>query len=277
MIADLSGWHIRKSNGDLVEFSEEKLRKSLYQAKANKATVDAIIEEIKNQANNLDATKSIFNLAYKLLKKHARTNAACYNLKRGILQLGPGGYLFERLVGRIFEAKGYNVSIGQIVAGRCVNHEMDVIGHNGKQQVWVECKFRNQAHVAIDIKTALYVYARFDDVFNQVSEPSSISTYLLTNVRFTLDAEKYAICTKLNLIGWNYPQHAGIKDLIDAYKLYPLTCLSELPSGLKKQLLALGYICAIDLISIKEKLIELGLKQRQWVLLKTEIEHLCEI
>ena len=43
------------------------------------------------------------------------------------MELGPSGFPFEKLVGKILEQEGFETRVGVIVQGNCVQHEVDVI------------------------------------------------------------------------------------------------------------------------------------------------------
>ena len=49
------------------------------------------------------------------------------------MELGPSGYPFERFIGAVMKSMGYQTSVGRIVSGRCVTHELDVIGRKKKR------------------------------------------------------------------------------------------------------------------------------------------------
>ena len=118
---------IIKANGDKVSFEIKKLENSLRRSGASDATVERIGKEISNTLFEGMHTKKIYKKAFALLKKEAHPQAARYHLKKGIQELGPSGFPFEKYLSEILEYEGYKVQVGQIVKGDCVNHEIDVI------------------------------------------------------------------------------------------------------------------------------------------------------
>ena len=77
--------------------------------------------------------------------------------------------LFQTIVGfiaELFKQQGYKVEVGKILQGNCVSHEIDVIAVKENQLNLMECKYRNQPGVAVDVKTPLYIKARFEDVLD---------------------------------------------------------------------------------------------------------------
>lgn len=72
-------------------------------------------------------TNKIYQLAFKMLKGKSRVSASKYKLKKALMQLGPSGFPFEKLVGKIMEQEGFKTNVGVIVQGNCVQYEVDVI------------------------------------------------------------------------------------------------------------------------------------------------------
>jgi hypothetical protein len=74
----------------------------------------------------------------------------------------------------------------------------------------------------------------------------------------------------MGVTGWNYPAEEGLRNLIEKYKLYPVTILSSL-SGNQKQLLLENHFVSIgdilqnqsclDLLEIQNDKKELIIKE----------------
>lgn len=252
--------YIQKASGEKVIFSEEKLRRSLSKACPDKKTVDQIIQVIINSLIPGITTQKIYNDAFALLAQISRPSAGKYKLKAAIMELGPSGYPFERYVGEILKHQGFEVQVGQIVKGHCVNHEIDVIALKDDKHFMVECKFHNRPGFQCDVKIPLYIQARFEDVEKQWKCLPGHSEkfhqgWVVTNTRFTGDAIQYGTCSGLNLIGWDYPLKGSLNDLIDASGLYPLTCLTTLTNIEKEKLLGNKIVLCKELCH-DEKVLE---------------------
>ena len=75
-----------------------------------------------------------------------------------------------------------------------------------KERILVECKFHNKQQYYSDLKTSLYVKARFDDINAQKSGSEKFTTCLLaTNTKFTRNAIRYSECAGIKLLSWGYP------------------------------------------------------------------------
>ena len=58
--------------------------------------------------------------------------------------------------------------------------------------------------------------------------------WLITNTKFTDKAVKYGECNHLKMIGWNYPFHENLHDLVEKYELVPITSLTSIGSKKRK-------------------------------------------
>jgi hypothetical protein len=193
--------------------------------------------------------------------------------------MGPSGYPFEKLVGEILASQGFSVKVSQTVPGICVTHEVDVVAIKDKQHIMVECKFHNEASTKSDIKVALYVQARFEDIekAGDVSGRSKRFTeaWLVTNTRFTSDAIQYAQCMGMKTIGWNHPQDGSLSELIDRARLHPVTSLTSLTKAQKKQLLDSGIVSCKELLNNPEVLSSIVTDEAKATRILKETQELC--
>ncbi|MCG8475517.1 MAG: restriction endonuclease [Cytophagales bacterium] len=271
---------ILKASGEIVPFSKEKLTKSMLKAGASYTIIEEILHEIELSLHHKTTTNQIYKKAFRLLKLYSKPIAARYKLKKAIAQLGPSGYPFERFMAEILNFQGYQTQLNQLIPGRCVNHEVDVLARNDHELIMLECKFHNRAGYKSDIKVPLYIKARFDDLKNEWQKLESVrdlhmQAWIATNTRFSEDAIKYAKCAGLHLISWDYPSHGSLRERIDLAGLYPLTCLSSLSKGDKHRLLhAKNMVLCKDLLRNPMALHELGLKTRETHKVLKEINEL---
>ena len=91
-----------------------------------------------------------------------------------------------------------------------------------------------------DIKDALYVKARYDDLKQAPLQSSRVDEgWLVTNTRFTQNAIRYARCSNLTLVGWDYPRTRGLLDMIEQGvddNLKVLAGLHKAVSGLRYEI-----------------------------------------
>ncbi len=223
---------IKKGDGSLEPFDANKLQLSMRKAGASQAEAGEVTDAVMSVLKAGMSTKEIYGIAFKELKRISRKAASKFGLKAALFKLGPEGYPFETFIGAMLKGRGYSTKLRQIINGRCVNHEMDVIAErpamNGKAatKAAIECKFHNAMGTLCRIQTALYCWARFLDI--RETNPSIDSMWLVTNTKFSLDAIQYSDCVGLKLLGWSFPSNESLQIRIEENKLYPITVLHSL-------------------------------------------------
>ncbi len=272
---------ITKASGEQEAFRAEKLRQSLLRAQVSPALADTIVDHVSKELRPGMSTAHIYRHAFSLLKQQEPIGAARYNLKKAIMELGPTGHPFEQLVGKLFEAQGFTVEVAVIVQGACVSHEVDVVAHKGERHLMVECKFHNQLGLKSDVKTALYVHARFEDIKKQWEHNPNDAhhfheAWLVTNTKLTSDAIQYARCSGMHAVGWSHPHEGNLQHMIERMGLHPLTCLTTLTPTHHQKLLAQGLVLCKDIPTHQEALQPLRLSSIQITAVMQEIATLCK-
>ncbi len=267
--------YITKSSGQVERFSIKKLKRSLRKAGAPSNIITQIVDDILKRPD-LDTTKKIYDYAYKQLKGIDRPLAARYSLKNALYELGPSGHLFEQYTALIFQELGFNTQVGVIEQGACVDHEIDVLMEKDNQRYMAECKFHNRRGIKTDVKVALYIKARFEDLSDRWETQPSLAcdgVWLVTNTQFTSEAIKYGTCADIMLLGWAYPHNKGLAMLIDSLDLHPITSLTCLTKKQKRMILKHGVLLCRDLIHRPDLLKMLGIRQVKKV--QDECKALC--
>jgi hypothetical protein len=271
--------YITKADGSRELFNQEKLTSSLLRAGSSRKNANDILEHIQSELTDGMTTKDIYRHAFEMLHKEDKPIAIRYSLKKAILELGPSGFPFEKFIAEIFKADGFSTLTGQVVNGFCVEHEIDVIAWNKEKLIMCEAKFHNEGGMKSDLKVALYVKARFDDLrkmtFKYGKERKLDEGWLITNTKFSKTAIEYGSCQGgLIMIGWNYPPKGNLHDMILEAKLHPLTCLTSLKTTHKKALLDLGIVLCKTILENKNILKDVGLKDNEIKKVIDEIETL---
>ncbi len=238
---------VRKRDGAYVPFDIEKLRNALQRSGATANESADVVEKLKTKLFNGITTKRIYEIAYGLLRKRSNNAAGRYRLKKAILELGPTGYPFEKFVGKLFEADGYNAKVGVFVQGLCVQHEVDVVAQKGNKKYMVECKFHSDSRKKSDVKVALYIHSRFLDVSakwkQEENNPEMVyKGMVVTNTRFSEDAMQFGKCAGMKVVSWDYPHGNSLKDWIDRSAYHPITSLASLRKKEKQFLLEKGIV-----------------------------------
>lgn len=251
--------YVIKANGTREAFDVSKLEHSLKLAGASDETIRKVLDHITNHLADGITTHEIYKHAFALLHAEAAPVVTRYSLKRAIMELGPSGFPFEDFVAEIFRAQGFTALTGQVVKGFCVAHEVDVVAWNDEKLIMVEAKFHNELGIKSDLKTALYVKARFEDLgkvtFNYGKERKLDEAWLVTNTKFSSTAIEYGSCQGgLVMVGWNYPPIGNLHDMIIHAKLHPLTCLTSMNGREKKVLLDKGIVLCKTILDNPELL-----------------------
>jgi hypothetical protein len=233
-----------KGDGTKEEFVPWKLVESLKHAGADQGLAEDISRKIARSVKEGMSTTAIYRAAFTDLRKEERIAAARYSMRRAILELGPTGFPFEDFVAELMRADGYETELRAIIPGRCIEHEVDVVLKKNGRTIGAELKFHNTPGFKTDLKTVLYVRARYWDIewgADDRGEKDGIREgWLITNTKFTGNAIDYASCSGIKLLGWSFPKGESLSELITRTKVYPITILTSLSNTDKSRLLQTG-------------------------------------
>src|SRR3989338_6254857 len=219
---------VTKADGEQEPFDAVKLERSLERAGASSTKRAKIASRILEELRPGITTVEIYRHAYKMLEEEEELPiAARYSIKRAIFDLGPSGFPFEQFLAEVLRAHGWRATTGAALTGRCAPHEVDVFAEKDGKRIGIEAKFHNEPGGKTDIKDALYVKARYEDLRSAPDPSSRVDEgWLITNTSFTRNAIRYAQCSDLTLIGWDYPRSRNLMTLIEEARVHPLTCLT---------------------------------------------------
>lgn len=270
---------IRKASGEKEAFDPEKLRNSIKRAGTPDDITDQIIDEILPQLQDGMTTQEIYKKAFGMLRKRKRANAARYSLKKAIMELGPTGYPFEHFVAQVLAHNGFEVSVGQVVQGRCVTHEVDVIATTDTTQYIVECKYYNSQGKYANVKVPLYIRSRVNDIIEYREKLHDFKNirffgWIVTNTRFTEDAMNYGRCAGLNMLSWNIPRGKGLKDMVEKAGVYPVTVITSLNKKQKEYILSKEIVLCKHLRENIKILHEVGFTDKSLKKVVDEIDEL---
>lgn len=264
---------VTKATGEIEEFSEEKLRNSIQRAGVPQQLQNQAIDHIKSRLTPNIKTSEIYQHIKEFLTEKQPFAVAKFSLKQAIMDLGPTGYPFESFIAKILETKGYVTQIRQILQGKCITHEVDVVAQKGSERVMVEAKYHNMPGTKTNIHVALYIKARFDDLLDKNNLNQA---WLVTNTKITQDAIAYSACMNMKVISWNYPEGEGLRDLIEQSGLTPITALSSLSNAQKQKLLQEDIVFSKELCR-PDLLKSLGLSKADEEKLLSEIKFACNL
>lgn len=269
---------IVKADGSIEVWDGSKLETSLMRSGASDATAMRIRQTVEASLASSEPSNEIYRRAFSMLRREERTAAARYSLRRALFEFGPTGHPFEDFVAQMFKMEGWAVEPRRIISGRCVPHEVDVYATRKGEHLAAELKYHNDPGYKTDVKVALYVKARFDDIWH--CDPKARGScpvdqgYLITNTKFTTQAVDYAKCAGLSLLGWSYPNGAGLYDRITASGLYPVTVLTQLKKSEKRLLVDKGIVTTALVRENRSLLREISIPPERIGSIVAEIETL---
>ena len=272
---------IKKYSGEYEAFDVNKLINSLRRSRADEDIIQDVARKVQEQIEEGMTTKKIYQLAFKMLKRKSRVSASKYKLKKALMELGPTGFPFEKLVGKLLAHEGFSTQVGVIVQGNCVQHEVDVIAQKDNTHYMIECKYHSDQGRFCNVKIPLYIHSRFLDVEKQWERQKGHEAKLhkggvYTNTRFTSDAVQYGKCVELLLTSWDYPIGDGLKDRIDKLGLHPLTALTTLTKAEKTKLLDEGIVLCKELHEKPVLLEKIGIDKKRHKKILEDSEALCK-
>lgn len=269
-------FRVQKADGEFEPFKVSKLRHSLKRAGASNRVINHILDQIFEFAHQKDhiTTYEIYREAFKLLQKEELGVASRYSLKRAVFDLGPTGFPFEDFIAEIYRAHGFTTLTRRVIKGKCATHEMDMVATKGNRCYGAEMKFHNSPGLKSDLKVALYVAARFEDI-NNTAKKKFTDKLLITNTKFTREAQKFGDCSGLTMISWSQPGGGNLQDLIEGARVHPLTCLTTLSQSQKQKLLAEGNVLCRSVNGNEELLLRVGVSKNKLDRVMAEIGDLC--
>ncbi len=273
---------IVKADGSKESFDPTRLVLSLRRAGAGAYTAERIAALITETVAPGTSSREIYARAFSLLRKEARPVAARYRLRGALFELGPTGHPFEDFISHLYRAEGWSVETRKMIRGKCVTHEVDFYASHPGQNTFLaaELKYHNDPNYKSDLKTALYVKSRFDDIFScdpKVRACPIDRGILITNTKFTSEAIAYAECAGVELLGWGYPLHDTLFMRMSRARVYPITSLTGLSRAEKNLLIAAGTIAVDEVLRDKRRLDVLHLSPERVGELLAEAEGLLSL
>ncbi|VVC02613.1 Restriction endonuclease [Candidatus Bilamarchaeum dharawalense] len=256
MLQDI--WVIKES-GEKEKFSPSKVKHALKRTGLSQKETDEILAKLETKLYDGISTKKIYAILYELIESSKPEVSHRYNLKRALFEIGPEGYEFETFISKLLTREGYQTDLRQIIQGKCVSHEIDVVAAKGSENYMIECKFHNQPGAKCRVQTVLYVYSRFLDLREGAKKgrcKEFTNPWLITNTKFSEDVLAYAQCMGIPLLGWKYPMKKSLEEMIDRTKCYPVTVIN-MSNDILRRLLAKSIVTISDIPENPDRLVDL--------------------
>jgi hypothetical protein len=180
------------------------------------------------------------------------------------------------LVSSVLERDAYKTTVGEIIHGKCVSHEIDVLAKKDDKYIAIECKFHSDDNYICNIKVPLYIHSRYRDLKKNWNRSTPLKeVWIVTNTRFSADAIDYAQCNDIKLLSWNYPKDNGLKVRLSKHGFYPITVLTLLTKHEKQELLKQSVILCSELLQNHYVLNKIGVHEKRKKKILLEIKELC--
>lgn len=224
--------HIIKSNGERVPFKSDKIAETLKRIGAKQDMINHVVQNVTSKVKEGMSTGDVYAIVRKELHKENRCIAHRYNLRAGLLKLGPAGFKFEKYVASVLQAYQYQAEVpDHDLPGLCVNHEIDVVARTPNRNIMIEAKFRNRFDDTVTLKDVLATWARLIDLREGAKAgktvPNFDEAWIVTNGRFSDQAHQFGVCKGIQMIGWSTHENS-LARMVDHAALYPITVLEHL-------------------------------------------------
>lgn len=265
--------NVTKANGKKEEFNDNKVMDSIRRAKIAKSIEDNVLRHVKSKIYEGIPTSEIYHHIIEFLgESESPFSKSRYSLKEAIMDLGPTGYPFEDFIAEILKSQGFETQTRQILMGKCITHEIDVLAKKDNKTTMIEAKFHNHAGTRSEVHVALYTFARFQDIKDRNNIQDA---WLVTNTKTSLDANTYGLCAGLRIMSWNYPDNSSLRELIEKSRLHPITMLTTIPNALKNTLLNNHIVLCKNIHENPSVLNELPLSQEEKDRTLAELAYIC--
>lgn len=244
---------VTKFDGRKQPFSKEKIVRTCLRMHANLQQANDVANKIEKELYDEISTKEILQKIFKYLQEFKPEIKHQIDLREAIALLRPKPD-FEQFVSLLLKEYGYRIEANQIIAGRCVEHEVDAIARKNNETILVEIKHHLQPHAYTGISVFLEVRAELEDLLEgyrwKKNNINFSKALVVCNTKISDHAKQYAICKGIEHIGWRFPEEKSLEQMIEEKRFYPITLLKDLDIQTQAKLGDNGIILLKQLIEI---------------------------
>ncbi len=212
---------------------------------ASREIADEVSGKVEKQLYDGIPTSKILQMTFRLLRNYKPAVKHLLDLRRG-LSLMDSKPEFEVFVQVLLANSGFEVSPNRILAGKCVEHEVDAIAKKSGLTYFVEAKHHVNYHTPTGLDESRIARAILEDVtegFQYGNCNLKIDrAMIVTNTRYSEHARRYGKCRDILQIGWNSPTNLSLQNMIEKNSLYPISCLRGLKRTTKAKLVTKGIV-----------------------------------
>jgi len=252
---------VTKFDGSEQPFDKQKIVRTCLRMHASPDQAQAVANKIEKKLYDGMPTKEIMRMIFSYLKEYRPEVKHEIDLRESISLLRPKPD-FEHFIALLLSEYGYEVETNQIVMGKCVEHEIDIIARKDNSTIYIEIKHHFQSHTYTGVGILLEAKATFDDLKEgyllRKNNYNFSRAMVVCNTKISDHGKRYADCSGIDYLGWKSPEEKGIESMILEKKFYPITFLKTLKRGELERLgnadiLTLKQLVEMDVDKIRKK------------------------
>ncbi len=236
---------VTKANGSRQPFDREKVAQTCRRMGINREIAAEIEQEVERKLYEGISTQEILETIFALMRERKPAVKHLFDLKQGISLMEPKPE-FEVFVRVLLDHSGFQVKPNTILKGLCGEHEVDALATKNGLTYFVEAKHHRSYHSLTGLDESRIARAILEDVGDGYARGSSGTkidgAIIVTNTRYSDHAIVYGGCRNIWQIGWTSPEGFGLRDIIEKYELYPLSCLRGVSTKARLLLVDAGIV-----------------------------------
>lgn len=248
-----------KANGAKQLFDREKIVQTCLRMGLSREVALQVAEQVEHKLYEGITTQEILQLVFALMSKPKPAVKHVFDLKYGISLMEPKPE-FEMFVRVVLAQSGFQVTPNTVLRGLCGEHEVDAIATKDGLTHLVEAKHHVNYHALTGLDESRIARAIMEDVADAyrsgATEIKIDRAMIVTNTKYSDHALVYGGCRGILQVGWASPEGFGLKDIVEKYKLYPLSCLRGLDKETRLRLVEAGIVLIKQLLEQDSRYIE---------------------
>ena len=248
-----------KADGSKQPFEKEKIVQTCLKMGVTRDVALQVAEEVEHRLYEGITTREILQMVFALMSKPKPAVKHVFDLKYAISLMEPKPE-FEMFVRVVLAHSGFQVTPNAILRGSCGEHEVDAIATKDGLRYFVEAKHHVNYHALTGLDESRIARAIMEDVTDAyrsgATEIKIDRAIIVTNTRFSEHAMLYGRCRDILQVGWSSPEGSGLRDTVEKYSLYPLSCLRDVSVETRLRLVAAGIVLVKQLAEQDSRYIE---------------------
>lgn len=272
---------VTKANGSKQLCNKEKIVQTCIRMGINRGIATQIEQQVERRLYEGISTQEILQIIFSLMHEHKPAVKHLFDLKLGI-SLMESKPEFEVFVRILLKHSGFQVEPNTILRGLYGEHEVDALATKDGLTYLVEAKHHKNYHALTGLDESRIARAVIEDVADGYSHRSNgikiDRAMIVTNTRYSEHAIVYGGCRNILQVGWASPEGSGLRDIIEKYNLYPLSCLRGVSAQARLLLVEAGIVLIRQLMEQDSRYIErkIGLPKKTVSSIMEKARHTTE-